>query len=164
MQIGWSRKKTSDWKNNLDDLFDELEDDETDIEKIAQQTYKILFAASKNKAKNLINEYEKEGKPLFIEDKHENKIDYLTEITYNEKLKWLKDFLEKENKEEWLFFLVMASRKCCNKELCQPVILIKKEEKCKLFNGDGENDEEVNDLKEKCELLKLNQKKKAKKV
>ena len=58
----------------------------------------------------------------------------------------------------------MASRKCCNKELCQPVILIKKEEKCKLFNGDGGNDEEVNDLKEKCELLKLNQKKKAKKV
>ena len=58
----------------------------------------------------------------------------------------------------------MASRKCCNKELCQPVILIKKEEKCKLFNGDGENDEEVNDLKEKCELLKLNQKKKPKKV
>lgn len=87
-------------KNDLDDLFDELEDDETDIEKIAQQTYKVLFAASKNKAKNLINEYEKEGKPLFIEDKHENKIDYLTEITYNEKLKWLKDFLEKENKEE----------------------------------------------------------------
>lgn len=78
------------------DLFNQLDDNEADIEKIAKQTFKILWETSKKTAEHVIEECQADGKTFYTEDQKKNKTEYLKEIFFKEKLKLLKEFLENQ--------------------------------------------------------------------
>ena len=52
------------------DLYNELEEKEDDIEKIAEQTYEILIESSKQAAKKILEECQTEGKTNYSEEKY----------------------------------------------------------------------------------------------
>ena len=57
-------------EKNMFDLYNELEEKEDDIEKIAEQTYEILIESSKQAAKKILEECQTEGKTNYSEEKY----------------------------------------------------------------------------------------------
>ena len=78
------------------DMFNELDDEEDDLEKIAEQTYKILIESSKNTAIKIIEECQADGSTNFSPEKVKEKILWMTNVIYETKLNMLRDNLLKE--------------------------------------------------------------------
>ena len=76
-------------------VFNEL-DDEDDLDKFAEQTYKILIENSKNTAIKIIEECQADGSTNFSPEKVEEKILWMTNVIYETKLNMLRDNLLKE--------------------------------------------------------------------
>ena len=60
--------------NLMVDLFTQLDDNETDIEKIAKQAIKILWEISKKTAKHIIEECQADKKTFYKKNKEKIKL------------------------------------------------------------------------------------------
>ena len=78
------------------DMFDELYDEEDDLEKIYEQIYKILIESSKNDAIKIIEECQVDGTTNFSPVKVQLEISWMTHVFYEKKLNLLKYHLSKE--------------------------------------------------------------------
>ena len=78
------------------DMFDELHDEEDDLEKIYEQIYKILIESSKNDAIKIIEECQADGTANFSPKKVQLEISWMTHVFHEKKLNLLKYHLSKE--------------------------------------------------------------------
>ena len=89
--------QTVEKKNNVFELYNELEDDEDDISEVARKIYNILHESSKRDAKKILDEYKlnkQDSETAYSEEKLVEKLEFLIRIIYEEKLNLLKKFLE----------------------------------------------------------------------
>ena len=75
------------------DCVNELDDNETDVDKIAKASHKFLLVAAIKNATKILKECMEDKKVLLDKEKIKKKKTFLIEICYNESLKILKEKL-----------------------------------------------------------------------
>ena len=75
------------------DCVNELDDNETDVDKIAEASHKFLLVAAIKNATKILKECMEDKKVLLDKEKIKKKKTFLIEICYNESLKMLKEKL-----------------------------------------------------------------------
>ena len=75
------------------DCLNQLDDNETDIEKIAEVSYQFLLANTIKNAEKILEECETNGKVFYDEEKRKKKKRELTNIFHEESLKLLREHL-----------------------------------------------------------------------
>ena len=73
----------------------QLDDEETNIGKIASATHNFLLISSVKDAKKIIEECQADGKTIYTPEQKNKKTGKITSIFYDEKLKILKQYLFK---------------------------------------------------------------------
>ena len=77
----------------MSDCVNELDDNETDVDKIAKASHKFLLVAAIKNATKILKECMEDKKVLLDKEKIKKKKTFLIEICYNESLKMLKEKL-----------------------------------------------------------------------
>ena len=76
------------------DILDELDENETDLDKIAKASHQFLLANAIKNADRVLTKSEEEGKVFFNdEEKRKNKKKFLIKFCFEESFKMLKDKL-----------------------------------------------------------------------
>ena len=77
-------------------FLNQIDDEKTNIDKIAKISHEFLLVSSIKDAKKIIDECQEGGKTFYTESQKRKKIGELTNIFYEEKLKTLKQHLFKD--------------------------------------------------------------------
>ena len=78
------------------DCLNNLDDNETNVDKIAKHAHEFLLASSIKDAKKVIDKCQEDGKTFYTQSQKKKKTAELTIIFYDEKLKMLKQHLFKD--------------------------------------------------------------------